>query len=150
MVTYLKVAVTATMAFITSMLGVLTIPIMLMVTCNLVDYITGLMASSYRDESISSYKSMKGVFKKVCMWLLVVVGAIVDHLLEYASDTIGFVFPFTFLVASVVAIWIICNELISIIENITDMGVNVPAFLKPLVEKIKTQTEDLTNESEDE
>lgn len=150
MVTYLKVGVTATMAFITSMLGVLTIPIMLMVTCNLVDYITGLMASSYRDESISSYKSMKGVFKKVCMWLLVVVGAIVDHLLEYASDTIGFVFPFTFLVASVVAIWIICNELISIIENITDMGVNVPAFLKPLVEKIKTQTEDLTNESEDE
>lgn len=34
--------------------------------------------------------------------------------------------PFTFLVACIVAIWIICNEIISILENIKDMGVTIP------------------------
>ena len=31
--------------------------------------------------------------------------------------------------ASLVAIWLIANEIISILENIGDIGVNVPPFL---------------------
>lgn len=54
----------------------------------------------------------------------------------------GHTFPFTFLVACVVAIWIICNEIISILENIKDMGVAVPGFLEPLARNIKSQVED--------
>lgn len=30
--------------------GILAIPVLLMVGCNLIDYITGLIASKYRDE----------------------------------------------------------------------------------------------------
>ena len=63
------------------------------------------------------------------MWLLVVVGAVIDQLLLYASQTAGITLPFTFLVACIVAIWIICNEIISILENIKDMGGAIPAFL---------------------
>ena len=151
--TYIKAAITAVFAFLTSFLGVLAIPVILMVSCNLIDYITGLMASKYRKEDINSYKSMKGIMKKVCMWLLVIVGAVIDRLIIYAGDTVGYAMPFTFLVACIVAIWIICNEIISILENITDMGVTVPGFLKPLVEHIKTQVEEKTsiadNDSED-
>lgn len=80
--------------------------------------------------------------KKVCMWLLVVVGAVIDQLLLYASQTVGIALPFTFLVACIVAIWIICNEIISILENIKDMGVTIPAFLIPLVTHVKSQVED--------
>ena len=87
---------------------------------------------------------MKGIQKKITMWLLVIVGAIIDQLLAYASTTVGFTFPFTYLVACVVAIWIICNEIISILENMVDIGVNIPAFLLPLVKNIKSQTESLT------
>lgn len=76
------------------------------------------------------------------MWLLVVVGAIIDQLLIYASDTVGITMPFTFLVACIVSIWIICNEIISILENIKDMGVALPGFLEPLVKNIKSQVED--------
>ena len=50
-----------------------------------------------------------------------------------------------FLVACIVSIWIICNEIISILENIKDMGVNIPAFLQPLVEHVKSQVEDKAN-----
>ena len=87
--------------------------------------------------------------KKVCMWLLVVVGAVIDELLLYASQTAGIILPFTFLVACIVAIWIICNEIISILENIKDMGVAIPGFLVPIVEHVKTQVEEKTNIDKD-
>ena len=145
---------TAIAAFLSALLGTLYIPVLLMVACNIIDYITGLMAAKYRtDNKISSYKSIKGIQKKVSMWLLVVDGAILDQLIQYASTTIGITIPVSFLVACVVAVWIICNEIISILENIIDIGVSVPAFLMPLVKNIKSQTEKITdvnnNESEE-
>lgn len=142
---YIKAVFTAIFAILSSMLGALFVPVGLMVACNVIDYVTGVIASPYRAEEIDSYKGIKGIAKKVCMWLLVVVGAILDQLIIYAGDTLGYVLPFTFLFACVVAIWIICNELISILENITDMGVPVPSFLLPIVEKIKHQVEDTAN-----
>lgn len=142
--TQIKAIFTVIFSFISSIFGALTIPVLLMIGCNILDYATGLMASTYRSEDINSYKSIRGIMKKVSMWLLVVVGAIVDQLLLYASNTIGLTLPFTFLVACVVAIWIICNELISILENIKDMGVSLPAFLLPLVQHVKSQVEDKT------
>ena len=83
------------------------------------------------------------------MWLLVIVGAIIDQLLIYTADTVGISMPFTFLVACIVAIWIICNEIISILENIKDMGVNIPTFLEPIVKNIKTQVEDKVTDKKD-
>lgn len=41
--------------------------------------------------------------------------------------------------------WLICNEIISILENIQDMGVNIPAFLQPLVKHIRSQVEEQIN-----
>ena len=124
-----------------SWLGILAIPVILMVITNIIDYATGIMASPNRNERINSYKGIKGIMKKVCMWLLVCVGAIVDQLLLYASSTVGISIKLNFLVASIVAVWIICNEIISILENISDIGVELPPFLLPLVKNIKKQTE---------
>ena len=141
-VSYIKAAVTAVFAVISAVLGELAIPVLLMVACNIIDYATGLMASPYRHEDINSYKSMRGIVKKVSMWLLVVVGALIDQLILYTGNSIGIKIPLSFFVALIVTIWIICNELISILENIKDMGGNVPGFLEPLVKNIKTQVED--------
>lgn len=139
---YVKVGVTALMSMLAAALGVLYIPVLLMVLCNVIDYITGLFAAKYRtDGGISSYRSMRGIMKKVCMWLLVVVGAIMDALLSYASNTFGYQLPFTFLIACVVTIWIVCNEVISILENMVDIGVSIPGFLLPIVKQLKTTVE---------
>ena len=142
---YIKAFFTGIFALISSVLGVLAVPVLLMVACNVLDYATGLMASTYRSQDINSYKSIRGIMKKVCMWLLVIVGAVIDQLLLYASQTAGITLPFTFLVACIVAIWIICNEIISILENIKDMGVAIPAFLLPIVEHVKSQVEEKAN-----
>ena len=43
--TYIKAGFTAVFAFVSSLLGVLTVPVILMVACNIIDYATGLIAS---------------------------------------------------------------------------------------------------------
>ncbi len=148
-----KAVFTMVFAFVSAIFGVLAIPVMLLVGCNVIDYITGLMASKYRAQDINSYKSIRGIFKKVSMWLLVMVGAIIDEMLLYTSTSIGWKSPVTFLIACVVALWLICNEIISILENIQDMGVRIPAFLQPLVKHIRSQVEEqvkVDNDSEGE
>lgn len=135
--------ITTITGLLSSVLGVLYIPVLLMVLSNIIDYVTGLMAVKYRDDGgLSSYRSMRGICKKVSMWLLVVVGAILDALLMYAAPAIGLKLPGKFLIAALVAIWIICNEIISILENMIDIGITVPKFLEPLVKQIKRTTED--------
>lgn len=128
-----------------SWLGVLAVPVFLLVGCNLIDYITGLLAAKYRDEAVSSYKGIRGIIKKVCMWLLIGVGWMMDTLLKYTVTTVGLTIELPFIVATVVAVWLICNELISILENMIDIGVNIPPFLMPLVKRIKNQVEEKTD-----
>ena len=128
-----------------SWLGVLAVPVFLLVGCNLIDYITGLLAAKYRDEAVSSYKGIRGIIKKVCMWLLIGVGWMMDTLLKYTVTTVGRTIELPFIVATVVAVWLICNELISILENMIDIGVNIPPFLMPLVKRIKNQVEEKTD-----
>lgn len=137
----IKKAITAAGSLFASILGVLFVPVMLLVTCNVIDYITGLLATPNRGEKISSYKGIRGIIKKVSMWLLVVVGAIIDELIKYSIITLGLNFPFTFPIACVVAIWLICNELISILENLDDIGTPLPGFLERIIYYIKDHTE---------
>lgn len=139
--TYIKAIFITIFSFMSSIFGALAIPIILLVLCNIIDYITGLIASPYRKENVNSYKSIRGIFKKVGMWLLIVVGVILDELLKYAASTIGITIPLTFLIACVVAIWLICNEAISILENLKDIGTKIPGFLLPLTKNIKSQVE---------
>lgn len=140
-INYVKAVVTAFMSMLAALLGVLYVPVLLMVACNVIDYATGLFAAKYRKDKINSYKGIRGIIKKVTMWLLVVVGAIIDTLLKYSTETFGYKLPFTFLVACIVAIWIICNELISILENMVDIGISIPGFLLPIVKQLKTTVE---------
>ena len=137
----LKVTVTAVVSALMSCLGIFAIPVFLLVGCNVIDYATGLFAAKYRTEDINSYKSIRGIFKKICMWLLVIVGAWLDILINYAIHTAGVSLTLPFLVATVVAVWLVVNEMISILENMIDIGVKMPPFLMPIVKYIKKQVE---------
>lgn len=136
-----KSIIASIMGVLNSFFGILALPIVLLATCNIVDYITGLMASKFRGQQISSYKGIRGIAKKVAMWLLVAVGAIMDALIEYSVEQLGFSCPFSFMIAAVVAVWIVCNELISILENLKDMEAPIPEFLMKLTKNMKSQIE---------
>ncbi len=125
-----------------SWLGILALPVVLLVVCNVTDYMTGIAASKYRDEQVSSYKGIRGIYKKVGMWILIFVGWMMDMLINYTVQYIGLAISLPYIVATVVAVWLICNEIISILENLIDIGVEIPPFLMPLAKMIKGQVED--------
>lgn len=137
----IKAVFIAIFTALSAWLGVLAMPVLLLVAVNIIDYGTGLAAAKYRGQKISSYKGFKGIAKKICMWLLVVVGAIIDGLITYAVAQTGYTLPFGYGVACLVAVWLICNEIISILENMSDIGVALPPFLLKIVTNLKSQVE---------
>ena len=47
-----------------------------------------------------------------------------------------------------VAVWLIINEMISILENLSKLGVPIPGFLKVLLKKLKITTDGEDNEND--
>lgn len=139
---WIKGVISAVFAFLSALLGDLAIPVALLIVCNIVDYCTGIIAAKHRGQKISSYVGLEGIAKKVCMWLLVVVGAVADKMLLYTADAFGIEMRLKYFIAAIVAIWLVCNELISILENIADTGVAIPGFLMPLIKNIKSKVEE--------
>jgi toxin secretion/phage lysis holin len=137
-------------AVITGFLGNLAIPVYILITCNVIDYITALIAAPKREERIDSLKGFRGLAKKVLMYCLIGIGWMLDILVNYAAATVRPDFAEPYIIAIVVALWLVFNEMLSILENISDAGVPVPAFLKKLVKSLKKKTEDVGNGEEDE
>ncbi len=134
-----KALVIAAISTLMSWLGILAVPVFLMVGCNVIDYITGIWAAGYRTENVNSYKGIRGI---VCMWLLVLIGAWIDILINHTIEYAGVGIELPFVVATVVAVWLVVNEIISILENMLDIGVHMPPFLLPVVKYIRKQVED--------
>lgn len=123
-------------------LGILYVPALILFACNIIDYATGICAAGYRKESISSYRSFRGIAKKICMWLLIAVGAMLDILLEYAAENVGISLGGEYIAGSLAAVWLIANEVISILENIRDIGTPLPPFLMTIAGNIKGKAEE--------
>lgn len=98
---------------------------------------------------LSSRVGLRGILKKVGYVATVGVAAVVDWLLRYGAGTLGWDWPVKFLFASIVIIWLVINELLSILENVSAMGAPVPDFVQSLLQKLKGHTEH-TMEGEEE
>ena len=139
-----KAAFVAALSVIFGWLGILAVPVLILAGLNFTDYITGILASKRRNELVTSDKGLWGIVKKVGMWILVGLGWAMDVLINYAGQYVGLSMKLPFVVATIVAVWLICNEIISILENLLDIGVAMPPFLMPLAKMIKGQVEDKT------
>lgn len=139
----IKAAIVGAFSALTAWLGVLAIPVYLLVGCNIIDYFTGMMASVARGEKINSDVGIRGITKKVGQWLLVVIGYIVDVMIEYAGHAISPDFTIPIIVSVCVASWLVFNEVISILENLNTIGVPLPKFLVKIVSFFKKKVEDI-------
>lgn len=134
----IKAGLAAMFAVVSARLGILAIPVYLLILSSLTDYVTGIMASIYRKEAVNSYRSIRGIIKKILTWSLVGVGVAIDYLLMYAGSQSGMEqMPVRYAVASLVAVWLTVNELLSILENIQATGVRLPPFLTQILQGIQ-------------
>ena len=136
-------------AGINAWLGNLAIPVYVLLACNVIDYVTALIAAPKRGQEIDSLKGFNGLKKKVLMYLLIAMGWLLDVLVNYAAQQVRPDFKQQFVVSIVVALWLAFNEMLSIVENISDAGGPVPPFLKKMIKSLKKKTEDVGGTEDD-
>lgn len=91
----------------------------------LLDYLTG-MFKAYKNKKLNSKIGVIGILKKLGMLCMVAVGSVVDHL---TGDT-GFI-------RTSIIYYLIANEGLSIVENLGEINVLVPEFLKDKLEQLQ-------------
>lgn len=140
--------VSATFAALSAYFGMIVIPIIVLTVAMIIDYGTG-MAAAWKKSELSSKKGVSGIVKKVGYLVLVCVGMLVDWLIFCGLENFSAGDSYKFSFGMLVAIWLIINELISILENLGTIGVPVPDFLIKVIRRLKISA-DKTTESEDE
>lgn len=143
-----KLGVSTFLGVLSAYLGIAAIPLILLLILMLVDYGSGIGAA-WMTGTLSSRKSITGILKKVGYLAVIVVGVVCDFLIEYAFAAIGQEIAISYAVGLVIMIWLILNECISILENLSIMGVPFPGFLKGIVKRLKVVTEQTVETSDE-
>lgn len=107
----------------------------------LLDYLTG-MTKAYLSESLCSKKGLRGLIKKLSYLIVVATGSVCDWILSQALARIEVSYALPFLIALLITVWLIINELISILENLASIGIPLPAFLSKLLRHLAVVVEE--------
>lgn len=116
------------------------VPVIMLIAVMALDYITGITAA-WVTKKLNSRKGLFGIIKKVGYLALVAVAMAVDWVLQTLVYNAGIEIEVVHVVGVLVVIWIIINELISILENISRLGVPIPKFLTKFIVRLKEATE---------
>ena len=144
----LQVFVSAVFAGLLYYLGIVSIPIIMLICAMIIDYITGMLAASYNSE-LSSKKGIRGIVKKVGYLALVLASMIIDWLISQGLQQININLHYSVFFAVLVAVWLIINELISVLENLSRIGVPIPNFMKKLINRLKTTVDESEGDKSD-
>ena len=73
--------------------------------------------------------------------LLIAVAMGVDYLIMNGLTAVNIRPGFEMYFGMIVTVWLIINEMISILENLGVLGVPIPGFLQAIVKKLRITTE---------
>jgi toxin secretion/phage lysis holin len=124
------IAVTIFTALVTYALGGWDMVLKILIIMTVVDYITGVLGAIV-NKKLSSKTGFKGIIKKVCLLLMVVVAHQVDKILGQQN-----------FFRQVVCLFYISNEGLSILENMAGAGVPFPDFLTKLLIQLRDNAND--------
>lgn len=140
----IQATISVVLGALASYFNVLLIPVLVLVAVMVIDYATG-MTSAYKNGQIESKVGLLGILKKVSYLVLVAVGGVVDYLICSGLATAGFDFGVTYCCGLIVCVWLIINELISILENLSELGTPIPKFLVKIVHRLKDSVDSKTD-----
>lgn len=138
-----QTVISFSLAAVTAYFNVLLIPLIILLVAMIIDYATG-MTVVWQEHQLNSRIGIKGIIKKISYGGLVAVAMGVDWLIWYIANqmpTIEFGVQSSFYFGALVCVWLIINEMISILENLGRLGVPTPEFLKKIIGRLKTSAE---------
>lgn len=121
---YISAAVCALFSFV---FGGVDMFLKVLIAFAIIDYISGVIAAIVKNE-LNSAVGFRGIFKKVCIFLVVAVAHMIGQALEMPS------------VRSLACGYYIANEGISILENSAKAGLPIPEKLKQILEQLKNDS----------
>lgn len=131
----IQATVSVALGALAAYFNILLIPVLVLFAVMVIDYCTG-MASAYKNKEIKSKTGLIGILKKLSYLVLVCVGGVVDYLICYGLASVGIDYS-SYCFGLIVAVWLIINELISILENLSELGTPIPPFLVKIVHRLK-------------
>jgi len=94
----------------------------------IIDYITGVILA-IKNKKLSSEIGYKGISKKVALLMIVCMGNIMDKYVLYTGSTLR----------TMIVMFYLANEAISILENVGNIGLSIPKKLKDAIEKLNSE-----------
>lgn len=100
-----------------------------LVVCMLCDYLTGIIKALKLNGKLDFYIGFFGIFKKAVIILVITAVSRLDILLNIENLRLNCFFMIVCFYTS--------NEIISILENVTVIGIKAPKQLKTILEQLK-------------
>lgn len=91
----------------------------------IIDYLTGIILA-IKNKKLSSKIGYRGILKKVTIILIICMGNIMDKYILYTGNTLR----------TIIIMFYIANEGISILENVGEIGLPIPQKLKDVIKKL--------------
>lgn len=111
----------------------------------IIDYISGMLASKKealdhpndKNYGWSSKKSAIGIYKKIGYIVTICVAVSTDFIIMQYLQEMNYEYSHDIAFGTLVVVWYVLNELLSIVENAGRMGAPLPEFLKKLISQLK-------------
>ncbi|MBQ3133703.1 MAG: phage holin family protein [Clostridia bacterium] len=123
----------------------LAVPVAILLIVMLADYVSGLAKASV-NRTLCSRTGIQGILKKIGGLFVVGVGLVTDYIVGQAASSLGVEIGVNYAIGLLVTFWLIVNELISILENVSEIGVPLPAFLQGVIDRLKITIENKAEE----
>ena len=132
--TTIKIIIASIGAWLGAKLGILGPVIILLTVTEIIDYGTGMLAAKYLNKWNSKI-GMWGIVKKLLYAISVAIAMICDWCILEIANQLGITIPVGTFFGLLTALWLIFNELISIMENMAKLEAKLPPFLSKFVLK---------------
>lgn len=139
----IQATVSVAIGALSAYFNILLVPLAVLICVMIIDYGTG-MAEAYINKTLNSRIGVKGILKKIGYLVLVCVGGVVDYLICAGLASVGIDYS-SYCFGLIVAVWLIINELISILENLSELGTPIPPFLVKIVHRLKDSVDSKTD-----
>jgi toxin secretion/phage lysis holin len=136
-----KAGVAGISALLSYLGGIFTPLFFIMISFEVLDYVTGIIAAVKAEGGVSSREALWGFVKKVCYFILAGVAFLFDYAIVETAASIGIEYNMQPVFGTLSVCYLLSTEGISIVENLETLGIKVPFLtvsLKAYRDKVDT------------